>query len=165
MSRQASAMDVRSSGSTVEVRPFHGTATVIAARASTRRRNRDGITCTILAKARAEDSSIPTTAPPWMAVCTPTPRATASSSSRTRGGSRRRGPTGIHHRGRAGPRPGSPSPAAGRCPVAGSGPTPRAARPVRLPASTGGSAGGEEPEGPGAGVGHKSNYLPIEDRK
>ena len=38
------------------------------------------------ASARTEASSIPTTPPPWMAVCRPTARATASSSSRTKGG-------------------------------------------------------------------------------
>ncbi|CDR10904.1 predicted protein [Streptomyces iranensis] len=60
--------------------------TVIARSASTRRRSRLGITCTTLASTRTEDSAMPSTAPS-AAVCNPTARATASSSSITSGGS------------------------------------------------------------------------------
>ncbi len=59
----------------------------MAANASIRRRSRDGITWTTLLSARTEDSSIPITVPAWMAEWSPTPMATASSSSRSRGGS------------------------------------------------------------------------------
>ena len=45
------------------------------------------MTCTTLLSARTEDSSMPVTVPAWMAECRPTPMATASSSSRSSGGS------------------------------------------------------------------------------
>ncbi|MCP9976993.1 hypothetical protein LUX32_04415 [Actinomadura madurae] len=56
-----------------------------APREATRRRSRDGRTCSSLARARAEASPMPSTG--WAAaVRRPTAMATASSSSSSRGG-------------------------------------------------------------------------------
>jgi hypothetical protein len=57
----------------------------MARRASTRRRSRDGMTCTTFARALTDASAMPVTAL-VVAACSPTARATASSSSSTSGG-------------------------------------------------------------------------------
>lgn len=79
----APAKTVRCSGSTAD--PVPGTGTVAAPSAPTRYRNRDGSTCSSLASARTEDSSIPEIACP-AALRRPTAIATASSSSSSSGG-------------------------------------------------------------------------------
>ena len=62
------------------------TSTVCVWRAVTRLRSRTGRTCSSLASARSDDSSMPVTAPP-APVRSPTASATASSSSSSNGGS------------------------------------------------------------------------------
>ena len=62
----------RTPGSTVALGPAHMAGTVTAPRASTRRRRCPGMTWTTLVRARTDDSSMPSTVPAWIAVCSPT---------------------------------------------------------------------------------------------
>jgi hypothetical protein len=82
-SRQAVASVVSSAGSTVGPRPVSDT--VDEPSALTRRRSRDGSTCSSFVSARTEVSSMPAIVP-FAAVRRPTATATASSSSSSSGG-------------------------------------------------------------------------------
>ncbi len=108
-SRQAWATETSTSASTLVADCCQGAGTVMAARASMRRRSADGMTLITLLSARSDESSMPVTVPAWMAECIPTPIATASSLSSRRGearprlrvGSRRPRP-GVHQPGNQG---------------------------------------------------------------